>query len=219
MQNMIIHKKFVLKLPFKFIRSFFFSKKISHKFYLNRYDQCGCISPYEWTSRHIILPSTTNVIDSPLCNITDECYSKAVKEFQSNSSIASTVAGDCRLECSTNEFLITISSIISPPKWYFNSIKQFVELSEISLPDNWNLTWMNEIEKNYVGINVVCETTRIESFTQQATLNPIDLLSNIGGQTGLWIGISFLSLFEIFEMLFRLFRHQFYHLRNICHQQ
>ncbi|CAF4410788.1 unnamed protein product, partial [Adineta steineri] len=32
--------------------------------------------------------------------------------------------------------------------------------------------------------------------------------SNVGGQTGLWIGISFLSLMELAEMIYRLIRSQ-----------
>jgi hypothetical protein len=94
-----------------------------------------------------------------------------------------------------------------------NDIKQFVESSSIPLPANWSTTWPTEIQANYVGLSVVCETTRVDSYTQQATLGAVDVVSNVGGQTGLWIGISFLSLMEVAEMLFRLIRHQYYRIR------
>ena len=45
-------------------------------------------------------------------------------------------------------------------------------------------------------------------FSQQATTSPVDVISDVGGQTGLWIGISFLSLFEVVEMLYRLIRYE-----------
>ena len=48
----------------------------------------------------------------------------------------------------------------------------------------------------------------IENLTQQPSMTAVDVISNVGGQTGLWIGISFLSIMEIVEMLFRLGRHQ-----------
>jgi hypothetical protein len=38
----------------------------------------------------------------------------------------------------------------------------------------------------------------------------VDLLSNVGGQTGLWIGVSFLALMELVEMLYRLVRFEFH---------
>jgi hypothetical protein len=62
-------------------------------------------------------------------------------------------------------------------------------------------------------MSVISETTRIDSYTQQATISAVDVISNVGGQTGLWIGMSFLSLMEVAEMLFRLIRHQYYRIR------
>jgi len=62
-----------------------------------------------------------------------------------------------------------------------------------------------------VAIDVVRESILIEKYTQHATMSKVDVLSNVGGQTGLWIGISFLSLMEVAELLYRLIRHQ-YHL-------
>ncbi|CAF4945099.1 unnamed protein product, partial [Rotaria sp. Silwood1] len=39
-------------------------------------------------------------------------------------------------------------------------------------------------------------------------------LSNVGGQTGLWIGISFLSVMEFIEMLYRILRYEFHIIRR-----
>jgi len=35
---------------------------------------------------------------------------------------------------------------------------------------------------------------RLESYAQEAALGVVDVFSNVGGQTGLWIDISFFSL-------------------------
>ena len=69
------------------------------------------------------------------------------------------------------------------------------------------------IHKNYLSLTVVRETTIVENSTQKAQLGIVDILSNIGGQTGLWIGISFLSIMEFIEMLYRLIRHQCHSIR------
>ena len=88
--------------------------------------------------------------------------------------------------------------------------KSLVENSGIALPTNWSTTWQTEFQNNYVAVDIVCETTLVESYTDSASIGGVDLLSNIGGLTGLWIGISFLSLMELVEMLYRLIRYHYY---------
>ncbi|CAF0966874.1 unnamed protein product [Adineta steineri] len=182
------------------------------------YDQCGCVSPYEWSYRYVISHGATNIIYATLCNISDPCYSKAAVIFQASVSVSNDYAANCGLECTTNQYVLELSSALAPASWYMNSIKQFVESSSIPLPSNWLSTWSNEIQNNYVSLDIVCATTVVESYTQQATLGGVDVISNIGGQTGLWIGISFLSLMEFAEMLFRLIRHQVYLIREKIHR-
>ena len=75
---------------------------------------------------------------------------------------------------------------------------------------NWSTTWREQIYDNYLSLSVIHVTNIIERNTQSETLGLVDVLSNVGGQTGLWIGISFLSLMELLEMLYRLCRQQFY---------
>lgn len=89
-----------------------------------------------------------------------------------------------------------------------DSIKKFVENSNIPLPVNWSTTWQEEIYDNYLSLTVIHVTNIIEKSTQSGTLNLVDILSNVGGQTGLWIGISFLSLMELLEMLCLLCEHR-----------
>ncbi|CAF4248319.1 unnamed protein product, partial [Adineta steineri] len=183
------------------------------------YDQCGCVSPYEWSYRYIIPHGAKNIIYANLCNISDPCYSNAANIFQGSLSISGDYAPNCGLECNQNVFALQLSSGLAPSSWYMNSIKEFVESSSIPLPSNWSSTWSTEIRNNYVSLDIVCGSTLVVSYTQQATLGSVDVISNIGGQTGLWIGISFLSLMEFAEMLFRLIRHQVYLIREKIHRK
>lgn len=93
-------------------------------------------------------------------------------------------------------------------------IKAFVENSSVPLPANWSTTWRHEIHANYLQVSVVCETTMVENYTQTAKIRLVDVLSNIGGQTSLWIGMSFLSMMELLEMFYRLIRYQFHAIRG-----
>jgi len=89
-----------------------------------------------------------------------------------------------------------------------DGIKAFVESSSVPLPANWSTNWRDQIYTNYLQLSVICETTIVENYTQKATIQLVDVLSNIGGQTSLWIGMSFLSLMELAEVFYRLIRYQ-----------
>ncbi|UJR24443.1 hypothetical protein I4U23_005819 [Adineta vaga] len=177
------------------------------------YGQCGCVDPSQWSARYVLPLGSTTVIHTQLCNLSDSCYVNATNRFQSSSDISGKYGSNCGLDCSNIEFPLKISSSLAPMEWDIDDIKTFVESSSIPLPLNWSITWRSDIQTNYVGLDIVCETTKVTSYTQQASLSPVDVLSNIGGQTGLWIGISFLSLMEVAEMLYRLIRHQFRFIR------
>ncbi len=90
-----------------------------------------------------------------------------------------------------------------------DGIKAFVENSSVPLPANWSTTWQQQIYANYLQVSVIRETTIVENYTQIATIQLVDVLSNIGGQTSLWIGMSFLSMMELAEMLYRLIQYQY----------
>lgn len=96
----------------------------------------------------------------------------------------------------------------TPTPWEMDEIAAFVNNSSVLVPPDWAMTWQAEIRDSYVGMDVVCESTRVEVYTQQASISAVDVISNVGGQTGLWIGISFLTIMEITEMMYRLIRHQ-----------
>ena len=121
---------------------------------------------------------------------------------------------DCSQECLITSFDIQTSSLQSPAPWQMQDIKQFVENTSIPLSVNWSSTWYEEIPLNYLAINVVRQTIIVQNSTQSATISSIDLLSNLGGQSGLWIGISFLSVMELIEILYRLIRRECHGIRR-----
>lgn len=121
----------------------------------------------------------------------------------------------CSAECETTTFRATISSLLAPMQWSLEDLKTKIELLSVPLPDNWSNTWQSEISQNYIALEVVSDSFRMETYNDIASISPVDLLSNIGGQTGLWIGISFLSLMEIVEMLYRIIRSKLSHLKTV----
>ena len=114
----------------------------------------------------------------------------------------------CTEECSSASYTLTTSSIAAPSPYYANLTKAFVESLSIPLPTNWSTNWLSEVQNNYVSLEVVCESTKVEIYTQEASVGAVNVLSSVGGQTGLWLGISFLSIMEFIEMLYRILRHE-----------
>ncbi|CAF2401578.1 unnamed protein product [Rotaria sp. Silwood2] len=170
------------------------------------YHVCGCVNPNQWLARFAVLFGTDIVVNAPLCNMTDACFTEAADRLMKTYAIWSMWCPYCQQECNTTTFGITLSSMSAPREWMMNSIRDFVEASSVPLPSDWSTAWHSHIQSNYIAIDIVRGSIQLEQLTQVASLSGVDLLSNVGGLSGLWIGISFLSLMELAEMLYRLFR-------------
>ncbi|UJR20226.1 hypothetical protein I4U23_023357 [Adineta vaga] len=181
---------------------------------IHTYVQCGCVNPYIWDMRSLILPGTDTVILAPLCDSTDSCYAEAGFAYINSTAGLTNEDEKCRQECSMTDFIIKKSSLVTPVSWQLYGIKNYVEQLAIPLPLDWSTAWPEYIYTNYLAVTVVRETTVVENNIQSASLNFLDVLSNIGGQTGLWIGISLLSVMELFEMIYRLMRFQCHMIRS-----
>ncbi|CAF1156566.1 unnamed protein product [Rotaria sordida] len=154
---------------------------------LYTYEQCGCVNPNLWNARSIVKPGDNEIIVAPLCNVTDLCYSIAVTRLSNSSSLMDKYCSDCSQACTITSFIVQASSSRAPLEWEMNDIKAFVENSSVSLPANWSITWREHIHADYLAVSIVRETNIVETNSETAVLGLVDVLSNIGGQTGLWI--------------------------------
>ena len=163
-----------------------------------------------------MLPGANKVVLAPLCyaNAFNSCYTNAMNTFLNTRSLQEKYCADCSQECTIIEFPVQKSALASPLDWQFPGIKSFVENSTIPLPSDWSTAWREHIHRNYLAVSVVRETTTMENVTQSAQMTVVDVISNIGGQTGLWIGISFLSIMEFIEMVYRLIRYQCHEIKS-----
>ncbi|CAF1025436.1 unnamed protein product [Rotaria sp. Silwood1] len=178
------------------------------------YEQCGCVSPVLWNGRKLYVSSMNRVVFAPLCEFDNMCYKNAIGKLLTSPFLMQDYCSECLQECIIKNFIVQTSSLSLPGEWEMEKIKKFVENSTIPLPTNWSSTWQDEIRKNYLTINVVRETSVVENSTQSASMGVVDVFSNVGGQTGLWIGISLLSIMELVEMLYRLIRNEFHKIRR-----
>jgi hypothetical protein len=177
--------------------------------FFHSYQECGCVSPTQWTARSVVLPGTNTIIEAPLCDLAETCYLNATVTLSNTLSIWDEFCSNCTQECSTVDFSVTPSSASAPSSPFAYIAKAFVESAPVPLPTNWSTDWLSEVKKNYVSIDVVCQSVQVENYTQAASISAVDLLSNVGGVAALWIGLSFLSLMEFVEMAYRLLRHEY----------
>ncbi|CAF2066967.1 unnamed protein product [Rotaria magnacalcarata] len=179
---------------------------IENNLQIQTYQQCGCVSPYAWDKRSITLPGTSNIFIAPLCNITDTCYVQAANKYLTASTSSTSNNLICPKKCSNIDFPVEKSELSTPLEWQMSDIKSFVENSSVPLPANWSVVWRDYIRMNYLSINVVCETNVIDVNQQTLAYTRNTLISNIGAQVGLWLGLSVLIVAEVIELLYHLLR-------------
>lgn len=208
-----VHKPIRKSLSNRLMIALVLYKNSTNSFY-HRYEKCNCVNPFVWVVRKIIRPGTNETIEAPLCHATDSCYKEAFETLFDSFTLIRTYCSDCAEKCSITDFVVQVSSSLTPMEWHMSTIKSEVENLTIPLPVNWSTHWRKHIHENYLTINVVRETNVLEKNVQSGTMSLVDVLSSIGGHCGLWVGISFLSIMEVIEMIYRLIRYQYYSIQS-----
>lgn len=97
----------------------------------------------------------------------------------------------CPLECNSIIYDFTISSSSYPNKFLYDV---FSEKGYIS-----NITY-EEFKSRAIELNVYYNSLTYAKLSESPKTSIVDLFSNIGGTLGLYVGVSLLSLVELFEI-------------------
>lgn len=83
-------------------------------------------------------------------------------------------------------------------------------------PDDnaWDKAQTQMAKGNFLRVSIYISDTTTTRVSHVATMTPVTLFSNIGGQLGLWLGASLLTLVEVGELLARILSHLCTRLRN-----
>lgn len=128
-----------------------------------------------------------------------ECVSNSRGDYFTSISASSCV--QCPLECDSYSFQLTSSSSRYPTRYYRNYLSEQTDILS-RFPDG---TDKDEITKSTVLINVFYDDLATTYTTETQAVSPVALLGNIGGNLGLFIGISLLTFVEIIEFLIGIF--------------
>ncbi|KAK7508282.1 hypothetical protein BaRGS_00000521, partial [Batillaria attramentaria] len=65
----------------------------------------------------------------------------------------------------------------------------------------------HQLSQNFVKLNIFYEDLNYENITEKPDYEDAQFISDVGGTLGLWIGLSVLSIFEVFQLVLELLRH------------
>ncbi|CAF0974835.1 unnamed protein product [Brachionus calyciflorus] len=135
------------------------------------------------------------------------CVYEVFNEFFFIFDIKEKCSNHCPLECEKTEYDYSLSFTNFPTDLQAKAIHK--SLLKRNSSKNYTL---DEIKKNSLQINIYYDQLMYETIEETSKMELVDLISNIGGLLGLFIGISILSfaeLIEIFiEILFVLYEYK-----------
>lgn len=116
----------------------------------------------------------------------DECWNEQSNDNSTDSS--------CTQPCDEGSYDITVSS----SKWPSSSLTLIGECTE---GQYYNQTCYEMYTNNGALVEIYYEKLNYETMDESAAYTVSTLLSNIGGQIGLWLGMSVISVIEIIVLI------------------
>nr|XP_009860713.1 acid-sensing ion channel 2 [Ciona intestinalis] len=153
-------------------------------------DICGCRGP-----------SIINPEDIPECSPVQalNCFAKELAKAE---AVVTPQNCNCAYPCKDIKYQTTLSYSTFP---HVNGARQAEALFNFS---------KGHYHTNVVGLSVYYESLTITKIEESQSITGSALLSDIGGQLGLWIGISVVTLFEFFQFIVRFVHNEIISLRK-----
>jgi len=142
-------------------------------------------------------------------NFTDVACSKTLlKEITAN---ATTIC-DCPLNCKDILFNTAVSQSSWPSRDYAGTLIDSLKtrskywtdkINDYSLEDQYPLL-LDEFSRNLLKLQIYYEDLNYELIKQKPAYEIEDAMSALGGQVGLWVGLSVIAIVELVELVFDL---------------
>lgn len=135
-----------------------------------------------------------------------ECLKDSKLDFY-NQRVYDICEHDCPTECDSIKYTVISSSAVYPSQWYSSLLQTQYNFKQY-LPNNTNYEYM---KASTLKVNVFYDDLVFTISNEEPAVKIQDELASIGGQLGLFIGISFLSVVEVIEIclevLFLILKH------------
>lgn len=131
------------------------------------------------------------------------CFLKRYVEFFSE-DVPPSCRDKCPLECESITYDLSTSSSEYPSPIYGDILKDN-PIIQAKFSGNLSQITYESLKRNMVQISVFYGDLGYDQYEEQAKMDITDLVSNIGGTLGLFLGMSFLSFVEFIDILLQIF--------------
>ena len=152
---------------------------------------CGCY----WTKYANLYTSTP-----PCLNLTDwYCISN---QYLENESLKECLE-ECPLECESVSYDSQISSLEYPSIQFYYILRNDNAIYKTYV-DFFNVDWSTyeSFKSSFLSLNVFYPDLQYTKITSTPKFTTIDLISQIGGSLGMFVGFSLFHFIELIEILF-----------------
>lgn len=101
----------------------------------------------------------------------------------------------CPLECNSLHFYYEQSSLSFPTTYHAKHLQQNILQATKSL---------QEVKESMASVRIHYETLDYKLITEERAISFTSLLASVGGVLGLFLGMSWLSFIEIFEIVYEI---------------
>ena len=173
--------------------------------------QCGCIDTFETditTNEEILEASRT------FCEVTNRTLSRCKQKVYLQYSEGELIC-HCPQACLTLTYTQSMSTSPWPSESYTSffaaklitskstKVRRYLQNVLASIDNHYQL--MEKLKKNFARIEIFFETLNFQSLKEYPAYGITDFLSDFGGNIGLWLGWSVLSMFEVFQFFYECF--------------
>ena len=174
---------------------------------VSAYDQASC----NQLCHQIFVQNVCNCSDPkyPLINSTvTKCMNSSQLDcIREVNKQANNCGFDCPNECNTIDYSLLTSSGSYPSQYYVSILAKQGYLNNFASLTNDPQDMLESVQKYLVRVTVNYNQLGYTLYQDNPSLDINSLISTIGGQFGLFIGISILSIIEVFELLLELIWH------------
>jgi hypothetical protein len=154
---------------------------------------CECYDPK--------YPSLGNMTNKCLNASQVECLLNVTNKIFLNGNNYQNICGfDCPIACDSVDYSLSSSMSSYPSQFYVEALEEKKYLNNFNKS---NL--LNEVKNNIVRVTINYNQLGYAFIEEHAKFDEFELLSNVGGQFGLFLGLSALSLIEIFQLIIEVF--------------
>ena len=118
----------------------------------------------------------------------ENCVTKVIQNATTNFKNC-----NCPLECETTSYSYTNSIAQYPTLWHYeNNLKNYSVIQNLSF---------QEVRESVAKVQIGYSQMEQTIITEEKKIEFNDLVSNLGGTLGLFLGFSFLTLVEFIEII------------------